>query len=80
MKKIFFLLGVVCEDMVFILGIGCFSCFFYYMNMYGLYSIYGCVLVFVIGLKLSCFDLMVWVIMGDGDGLSIGGNYLLYCI
>lgn len=50
------------------------------MNIYGIYSIYGCVLVVVIGLKVVCFDVIVFVIIGDGDGLSIGGNYLMYVV
>lgn len=80
MKKILPSLGIPREEMVFISGIGCSSRFPYYMNTYGLHSIHGRAPAFATGLKASRPELTVWVITGDGDGLSIGGNHLLHCI
>lgn len=80
MKKMLPSLGVAREDMVFISGIGCSSRFPYYMNTYGMHSIHGRAPAFATGLKSSRPDLQVWVITGDGDGLSIGGNHLMHCI
>lgn len=80
MKKILPTLGVAQEQTVFISGIGCSSRFPYYMNTYGLHSIHGRAPGFATGLKASRPDLSVWVITGDGDGLSIGGNHLIHCI
>lgn len=65
---------------MFVFGIGCLLWFFYYMDMYGFYMIYGCVLFVVIGVKFVNFDLDVWVVIGDGDGFFIGGNYLMYVL
>ena len=62
--------------MVFISGIGCSSRFPYYMNTYGFHSIHGRAPAFATGLKVARPDLTVWVVTGDGDGLSIGGNHL----
>src|SRR5438552_9095508 len=80
MKKALAALGVPREKMVFISGIGCSSRFPYYMNTYGFHSIHGRAPTFATGLKASRPDLQVWVITGDGDGLSIGGNHLIHCI
>jgi 2-oxoglutarate ferredoxin oxidoreductase subunit beta len=68
------------EKMVFISGIGCSSRFPYYMNTYGFHSIHGRAPTFATGLKVCRPDLQVWVITGDGDGLSIGGNHLIHAI
>ncbi len=71
-------LGIPKEKIVFISGIGCSSRFPYYMNTYGIHSIHGRAPTLATGLKLANPDLSVWVITGDGDGLSIGGNHLLH--
>jgi 2-oxoglutarate/2-oxoacid ferredoxin oxidoreductase subunit beta len=68
------------EDIVFISGIGCSSRFPYYMETYGFHSIHGRALTLATGLKASRPELQVWVITGDGDGLSIGGNHLLHAM
>ena len=80
MKKVLPTLGVPREKTVFISGIGCSSRFPYYMNTYGIHSIHGRAPAVATGLKTSRPDLSVWVITGDGDGLSIGGNHLMHCI
>src|SRR5215475_8119181 len=80
MKKALAGIGVAREKMVFISGIGCSSRFPYYMNTYGFHTIHGRAPTFATGLKLSRPDLSVWVITGDGDGLSIGGNHLIHAI
>jgi 2-oxoglutarate ferredoxin oxidoreductase subunit beta len=80
MKKVLAPLGVPREKMVFISGIGCSSRFPYYMNTYGFHTIHGRAPTFATGLKLARPDLQVWVITGDGDGLSIGGNHLLHAL
>src|SRR5882724_125397 len=80
MKKALAPLGVEREKMVFISGIGCSSRFPYYMNTFGFHTIHGRAPTFATGLKLARPDLQVWVITGDGDGLSIGGNHLLHAI
>ncbi len=71
-------LGIEREKIVFISGIGCSSRLPYYMNTYGFHSIHGRAPTIATGLKASRPDLQVWVITGDGDGLSIGGNHLLH--
>lgn len=68
------------EDIVFVSGIGCSSRFPYYMNTYGMHTIHGRAPAFATGLKLHNPNLEVWVITGDGDGLSIGGNHLIHLI
>ena len=68
------------ENTVFISGIGCAARFPYYMNTYGVHSIHGRAPTIATGLKSANPDLSVWVITGDGDGLSIGGNHLLHCL
>jgi 2-oxoglutarate ferredoxin oxidoreductase subunit beta len=66
------------ENIVFISGIGCSSRLPYYMNTYGFHTIHGRAPAIATGLKASRPELSVWVITGDGDGLSIGGNHLLH--
>ncbi|GAB5520908.1 MAG: 2-oxoacid:ferredoxin oxidoreductase subunit beta [Rhodothermales bacterium] len=73
-------LGVPREKLVFISGIGCSSRFPYYMNTYGMHSIHGRAPSIVTGLKASRPDLDVWIVTGDGDALSIGGNHLLHVL
>ena len=73
-------LGVPRENIVFISGIGCSSRFPYYMNTYGLHSIHGRAPAIATGLSVSRPDLSVWVITGDGDALSIGGNHLIHAL
>jgi 2-oxoglutarate ferredoxin oxidoreductase subunit beta len=80
MKKVLPTLGVPQENIVFISGIGCSSRFPYYMETYGIHSIHGRAPAVASGLKTSRPDLQVWVITGDGDGLSIGGNHLMHTI
>jgi 2-oxoglutarate ferredoxin oxidoreductase subunit beta len=70
--------GYAREDIVFISGIGCSGRLPYYMNTYGMHSIHGRAPAIATGLKATRPDLMVWVITGDGDALSIGGNHLLH--
>lgn len=73
-------LGVPRENIVFISGIGCSSRFPYYMNTYGIHSIHGRAPSFATGLKASRPELDVWIITGDGDSLSIGGNHLIHLV
>lgn len=80
MKKALASLGIPREQFVFISGIGCASRFPYYMNTYGFHTIHGRAPTIATGLKLARPDLSVWVITGDGDGLSIGGNHLIHAI
>ena len=80
MKKVLPTLGVPPERMVFVSGIGCSSRFPYYMNTYGVHGIHGRAPAIATGLKCARPDLSVWVITGDGDALSIGGNHLMHCI
>ncbi len=68
------------ENIVFISGIGCSGRLPYYMNTYGFHSIHGRAATLATGLKAARPDLMVWVITGDGDALSIGGNHLLHAM
>ena len=71
-------LGIPRENIVFISGIGCSSRLPYYMNTYGFHSIHGRAPTIATGLKSARPDLSVWVITGDGDALSIGGNHILH--
>jgi 2-oxoglutarate/2-oxoacid ferredoxin oxidoreductase subunit beta len=80
MKKALAAIGDPRENTVFISGIGCSSRFPYYMNTYGMHSIHGRAPAFATGLKVCRPDLKVWVITGDGDALSIGGNHLMHAI
>ncbi len=73
-------LGLAKENIVFISGIGCSSRFPYYMNTYGLHSIHGRAPAIATGLSVSRPDLSVWVVTGDGDALSIGGNHLIHAL
>ncbi len=73
-------LGIPREKIVFISGIGCSSRFPYYMNTYGFHSIHGRAMTLASGLRTVNPDLSVWVITGDGDGLSIGGNHFLHTL
>ncbi|MGH9031771.1 MAG: 2-oxoacid:ferredoxin oxidoreductase subunit beta, partial [Acidimicrobiia bacterium] len=73
-------LGVKPEELVFVSGIGCSSRFPYYMNTYGIHSIHGRAPALATGIALARPDLDVWVITGDGDGLSIGGNHLIHAL
>ena len=73
-------LGVPRENFVFISGIGCSSRFTYYMNTYGFHSIHGRAPAIATGLKATRPELSVWVVTGDGDGLSIGGNHLIHIL
>jgi 2-oxoglutarate ferredoxin oxidoreductase subunit beta len=73
-------LGVAPENTVFISGIGCSSRFPYYMNTYGMHSIHGRAPAIATGVAVARPDLDVWVITGDGDGLSIGGNHLIHAL
>ena len=68
------------EDIVFISGIGCSSRFPYYMETYGMHSIHGRATAIASGLKVARPDLSVWIITGDGDSLSIGGNHLIHLL
>ena len=72
--------GLKKEEIVFVSGIGCSSRFPYYVDTYGLHSIHGRATAVASGLKASRPDLSVWVITGDGDALSIGGNHLIHMI
>src|SRR5450432_3853489 len=73
-------LGLRRENMVFVSGIGCSSRFPYYLNTYGLHSIHGRAPAIATGLAVSRPDLSVWVVSGDGDALSIGGNHLIHAL
>jgi 2-oxoglutarate ferredoxin oxidoreductase subunit beta len=73
-------LGIARENMVFVSGIGCSSRFPYYMNTYGMHGIHGRAPALATGLATARPDLTVWVITGDGDGLSIGGNHLIHAM
>ena len=68
------------EDIVFISGIGCSSRFPYYMETFGMHSIHGRATAIASGLKAARPDLSVWIITGDGDSLSIGGNHLIHLL
>ncbi|MGH9171718.1 MAG: 2-oxoacid:ferredoxin oxidoreductase subunit beta [Acidimicrobiales bacterium] len=73
-------LGVRREDTVFISGIGCAARFPYYMNTYGMHSIHGRAPAVATGLAVTRPDLDIWVVTGDGDALSIGGNHLVHAL
>ena len=73
-------LDVQKENQVFVSGIGCSSRFPYYMNTYGFHTIHGRAPSFATGVKLSNPELDVWVVTGDGDGLSIGGNHMIHVL
>ncbi len=71
-------LNIPRENLVFVSGIGCSSRFPYYMNTYGFHTIHGRAPTIATGIKVANPDLSVWVITGDGDGLSIGGNHFIH--
>ena len=73
-------LGIPKERIVFVSGIGCSSRFPYYMDTYGLHSIHGRAPAIATGLSVTRPDLQVWVVTGDGDALSIGGNHLIHAL
>src|SRR5829696_3948726 len=73
-------LGIPRENIVIVSGIGCSSRFPYYMNTYGMHSIHGRATAIASGLKATRPDLSVWVVTGDGDGLSIGGNHTMHLL
>lgn len=71
-------LGIPKEKFVFVSGIGCSSRFTYYMDTYGLHSIHGRAAAIASGVKAANPDLSVWIVSGDGDALSIGGNHFIH--
>ena len=73
-------LGIPKEDIVFISGIGCSSRFPYYMNTYGFHTIHGRAPAIATGLRVARPELKIFVVTGDGDGLSIGGNHMLHVL
>ncbi len=72
--------GIPREQIVIVSGIGCSSRFPYYMNTYGMHSIHGRATAIASGLKAARPDLSVWIVTGDGDGLSIGGNHTIHLL
>lgn len=72
--------GLPPEQHVFVSGIGCAGRFPYYMNTYGYHTIHGRAMAVATGLKAMHDDLCVWIITGDGDALSIGGNHFIHCL
>ena len=79
-QKVFPTLGIPRENFVIISGIGCSSRFPYYMNTYGMHSIHGRATAIASGLKASRPELSVWIVTGDGDCLSIGGNHTIHML
>lgn len=73
-------IGIPKENIVIISGIGCSSRFPYYMNTYGMHSIHGRATAVASGLKATRPELSVWIVTGDGDGLSIGGNHTIHLL
>jgi len=73
-------LGLPPERQVFVSGIGCSGRLPYYMNTFGFHTIHGRAPAVATGLKTMRDDVMVWLITGDGDGFSIGGNHLIHCL
>jgi len=73
-------LGLRRENIVFVSGIGCSSRFPYYLNTYGMHSIHGRAPAIATGIATTRPDLSVWVVTGDGDALSIGGNHLIHAL
>jgi 2-oxoglutarate ferredoxin oxidoreductase subunit beta len=79
-QSVFPELGIPLEKFVIVSGIGCSSRFPYYMDTFGFHTIHGRAPAVATGLKTSRPDLEVWVVTGDGDALSIGGNHLIHCL
>jgi len=79
-QKVMADIGADPDKTAFVSGIGCSSRFPYYMNAYGFHTIHGRAPAFATGLKLAQPDLDVWMVTGDGDGLSIGGNHMLHVL
>ncbi len=79
-QKVMPSLGIPRENIVIISGIGCSSRFPYYMNTFGMHSIHGRATAVASGLKASRPELSVWIVTGDGDGLSIGGNHTIHLL
>ncbi|HUR11304.1 MAG TPA: 2-oxoacid:ferredoxin oxidoreductase subunit beta [Flavitalea sp.] len=79
-QKIMPTLGIPRENIVIVSGIGCSSRFPYYMNTYGLHSIHGRATAIASGLKATRPELSVWIVTGDGDSLSIGGNHTIHLL
>lgn len=79
-QKVMPTIGVPRENIVIISGIGCSSRFPYYMNTYGMHSIHGRATAIASGLKASRPELSVWIVTGDGDSLSIGGNHTIHLL
>ena len=73
-------LGITKENTVIISGIGCSSRFPYYVDSYGMHSIHGRAPAIATGIAMAREDLAVWVVTGDGDALSIGGNHLIHAL
>jgi len=73
-------LGIAPEKIVFITGIGCAGRFAYYMNTYGMHGIHGRAPALATGLASTREDLSIWIVTGDGDSLSIGGNHLIHAL
>ncbi|NTS42537.1 2-oxoacid:ferredoxin oxidoreductase subunit beta [Flavisolibacter sp. BT320] len=79
-QKVMPTLGIPREQIAIISGIGCSSRFPYYMNVYGMHSIHGRATAIASGLKASRPDMSVWIVTGDGDALSIGGNHTIHLL
>jgi len=79
-QKVMPTLGIPRENIVIVSGIGCSSRFPYYMNTYGMHSIHGRATAIASGLKAARPDLSVWIVTGDGDSLSIGGNHTIHLL
>ena len=79
-QKVMPSLGIPRENIVIVSGIGCSSRFPYYMNTYGMHSIHGRATAIASGLKASRPELSVWIVTGDGDSLSIGGNHTIHLL
>src|SRR6478672_535824 len=79
-QKVMPTLGIPRENIVIISGIGCSSRFPYYMNTYGMHSIHGRATAVASGLKAARPELSVWIVTGDGDSLSIGGNHTIHLL
>ena len=79
-QKVMPTLGIPRENVVFVSGIGCSSRFPYYMNTYGFHTIHGRAPAIATGVKLANPELSVWVVTGDGDGLSIGAGHLVHAL